>query len=127
MQVIVDSPTKTIEKHVAFHRLNNVVEALALSSAYLIQILHRNAGNAFPCVAPYTINDLIERSLNDGTSLDDDKLVERIILVRGTQPTKRIPIRKNVVSNFEVADEVALNYFDFRCHAVTSEGFYDST
>jgi hypothetical protein len=127
MQAIIDSSTKTMEKLAGFHCLNDVVEALDLASAYLIQILHRNAGNAFPCIVSYTINNLIERGLNDRTSLDDHKLVERIVLVRGTQPTKRIPIHKNVVSNFKVADEVAPNCFDFRCHAVTSKGFNDGT
>jgi hypothetical protein len=110
---------------VGFHCLNNVVETLDLGSAYLIYILDRNAGNAFLCVVSDTINNLIERGLNDGASLDDHKLVERIVLVRGTQPTKRIPIQKNVVPNFKVTDEVALNYFHLRSHAVTAKRFND--
>ena len=68
-----------------------------------------------------TINDLIERSFNDRTCLNDHKLVERIVLVRGTQTTQRVAIRKNVVADLEVADEVAPDCFDVCCHAVTSE------
>jgi hypothetical protein len=97
MQVIVDRLAETIEKFVGFHCLNNVVEALDLSSP---------------------INNLIERGFNDRARLDNHKLVERIVFVRGAQPTKRIPIQKNVVPNFKVADEVARNYFDFRCHCL---------
>ena len=127
MQVIVDGSAKPIEKLVSLHRLNNVVEALDLGFANRFQIVVRNVGNAFLRVVLCTVNDLIECSFNDRTCLNDYKLVERIVLVRCTQPTKRIPIHKNVVSNFKIADEVAPNYFDFPCHAVTSEGFNDGT
>ena len=121
MQVIVDGSAKAIEKLVSLHRLNNVVEALDFGFANLLQIVRRNAGNTFLRVILRTINYLIERSFNNRTCLNDHKLVEHIVLVRATQTTQRFTIRKNVVADLEVADEVAPNCFDVCCHAVTSE------
>src|SRR5258708_15381940 len=80
MQVIVDGSTKAIEKLVSLHCLNNSVEAFDLGVANLLQIVGRNVGDAFPLVALCTINDLIERSFNDRTCLNDHKLVKRIVL-----------------------------------------------
>src|SRR5712691_5016734 len=89
MQVIVDGSAKAIEELVSLHCLNNVVEALDLRVADLLQIVGRNVGNAFPRVVFCTIDDLVERSFNDRTCLNDHELVKRIVLVRGTQTTQR--------------------------------------
>src|SRR5882672_10129279 len=107
MQVVVDGSAKAIEKLVSLHCLNDVVEALDLGVANLLKIVGRNVGNAFLRVVLCTINDLIERSFNDRTCLNDHKLVKRIVLVRGTQTTQRPGIRNDVVADLEVADEVA--------------------
>jgi len=124
MQVIVDGSAKPIEKLVSLHRLNNVVEALDLGFANRFQIVVRNVGNAFLRLVLCTVNDLIECSFNDRTCLNDYKLVERIVLVRGTQTTQRPAICDDVVADLEVSNEVApdcFGGFDVCCHAVTSE------
>lgn len=89
MQIIVNASGKAVEKLVILHCLNNVVEALDLGFTNFLQVVRRNVGNAFLRVFLCTINDLIERGLDDRICLDD-KLVECIVLVRGTQMTQRL-------------------------------------
>src|SRR6266446_7493047 len=121
MQVVVDGSAKAVEKLASLHCLNNVVEAFDLGFTNLLQIVGRNVGNAFLRVIFCTINDLIERSFNDRTCLNDHELVKRLVLVRGAQTTQRFGIRNDVVADLEVADEVAPDCFDVCCQAVTSE------